>query len=319
MVCFLERRGATMTAERFFTSRFGLIFSAILATFLWGSAFPFIKLSYEELHITADETGKQILFAGYRFVLAAVLIFIFSLFMKRKMSLKRTDVKELSMIGLFQTFLQYVFFYIGLAYSTGVQGSIIAGTTTFFQMIIAHFVYRDDPLDKRKIIGLTIGFSGVVMVNLTKGSFELSFGIGESFLLLAMLFAGIGNVLAKEGSSRINVITLTTVQMLFGGIGLLLVGATFAGWMPFVITVKGMCMFLYLAFLSATGFVLWNFVMKYNKVGKVSMFLFLIPIFGVFLSAVLLKEALSFYVFLGLALVVFGIIVVNFEKERVND
>lgn len=305
-----------MSAERFFTSKFGLISSAVMATFLWGSAFPFIKLSYSELNIVQDETGKQILFAGYRFVFAALLIWMFSILIKRRATVKRTEVKTLLVIGLFQTFLQYVFFYIGLAYSTGIQGSIIAGTTTFFQMIIAHFFYKDDTLNIRKISGLMIGFAGVIVVNLTKGSMELSFGLGEILLLLAMLFAGIGNVLAKEGSKRVDVITLTTNQMLFGGLGLLFVGVSFAGWMPFEVTVKGILMFIYLSFLSATGFVLWTFVMKYNKVSKVSMYLFLIPVFGVFLSAVLLKETLSLYVFLGLMLVVFGIVIVNIEKEK---
>ena len=39
------------------------------SNFLWGSAFPFIKLSYAELGIQPQEVGEQILFAGYRFLL----------------------------------------------------------------------------------------------------------------------------------------------------------------------------------------------------------------------------------------------------------
>ena len=51
--------------------------------------------------------------------------------------------------------------------------------------------------------------------------------------------------------------------------------------------------------------------MKYNKVGKVSMYMFFIPVFGVLLSSMILGEAIHSFVLLGLACVAAGIIVVN--------
>ena len=59
-----------MTAARFFTHPLGIIAASIGATLLWGSAYPFIKLSYAHLHIGSSETFEQLLFAGYRFTLA---------------------------------------------------------------------------------------------------------------------------------------------------------------------------------------------------------------------------------------------------------
>lgn len=52
-----------MKTEKFFTHPIGVFIAAIVATFLWGSAFPFIKLSYVELGIQPQEVGEQILFA----------------------------------------------------------------------------------------------------------------------------------------------------------------------------------------------------------------------------------------------------------------
>jgi drug/metabolite transporter (DMT)-like permease len=74
-------------------------------------------------------------------------------------------------------------------------------------------------------------------------------------------------------------------------------------------------MLIYLSLLSAIGFILWNNVMKYNQVGKVSMYLFLVPVFGVFLSSILLNEVLSYLVFIGLACVTAGIIIVNYQPN----
>lgn len=79
----------------------------------------------------------------------------------------------------------------------------------------------------------------------------------------------------------------------------------------FSFTSSAFMMLIYLSFLSAAGFILWNNVMKYNKVGKVSIFLFLIPVFGVLLSSLLLHEPIHLFVLVGLVFVASGIAIVN--------
>lgn len=303
-----------MNAERFFSSPVGLVLAATGATFLWGSAFPFIKLSYEALRIGPEEIFEQMLFAGYRFVMASALIMVFILLIGQKIRYQKGTWPSLIKVGLFQTFFQYVLFYIGLSYSTGIQGSIIAGTTSFFQILLAHFMYKNDLLSVRKVIGLAIGFLGVILVSMTKGSLQLAIGIGETLLLTAMFSGALGNVLSRNVSAKMNLLYLTSYQMLFGGVGLTLLGASKAGWVPFSFDLKSSLMLLYLAILSAAGFVLWNSVMKYNPVGKVSMYMFLVPVFGVYLSNLLLGEDVNMMVIVALLLVVFGIIVVNRGK-----
>jgi drug/metabolite transporter (DMT)-like permease len=109
---------------------------------------------------------------------------------------------------------------------------------------------------------------------------------------------------------------MTAYQMLLGGLALLAIGAAGAGIMPFEFTAPAIGMLLYLATLSALGFVLWNTVMKYNKVGSISMYLFLVPVFGVFLSAGVLGEELHLFVWAALALVVGGIVIVNGRRKH---
>ncbi|TFE23562.1 DMT family transporter [Cohnella luojiensis] len=302
------------TTEKIFTHPLGIMAAATGATFLWGSAFPMIKLSYAELEIGKEELFEQILFAGYRFMLAALLILLFMKLLGRNIGYQRGSLLGVARIGLFQTLLQYVFFYYGLSGSTGVQGSIIAGTTSFFQMILAHYMYASDKISFRKVVGLVVGFAGVVLVGVSKGTLSLQFGVAEICLLLAMFFGGLGNVLSKKESERLDILYMTSYQMLFGGLVLAVIGACGAGVMPFDFTWSAAWMILYLAVLSALGFVLWNTVMKYNKVGSISMYLFLIPVFGVFLSAALLEEELHLFVWAALALVVGGIVIVNRTK-----
>ena len=73
-----------------------------------------------------------------------------------------------------------------MSYSSGIEGAIISGTSSFFQIILAHFLYKDDALNMRKIIGVSIGFCGVVLVNVpSDGSLSFHFGIGSLLLLSA--------------------------------------------------------------------------------------------------------------------------------------
>ncbi len=228
------------------------------------------------------------------------------------MSFKKGTGKQLIQIGLFQTFLQYICFYIGMSYSSGIEGAIISGTSSFFQILLAHFLYKDDALNMRKIIGVSIGFCGVVLVNVpSDGSLSFHFGIGSLLLLSAAMLYSYGNILAKEGSKTLDVGYMTAYQMMFGSIGLLCIGALQVGVMPFTFSLHALLMLIYLSFLSAAGFCIWNTIMKYNKVGKVSMYMFFIPVFGVLLSSMILGEAIHSFVLLGLACVAAGIIVVN--------
>ncbi|ATP42278.1 EamA family transporter [Solibacillus sp. R5-41] len=305
-----------MSSEKFFKHPLGVMFAATLASLLWGSAFPYIKLSYDELEIGKENWSEQLLFAGYRFVLAALLILLFMKLIRRKVGYQRGTLLKVSKIGLFQTFLQYAFFYYGMSMITGIQGAIIAGTTSFFQILIAHFMYRNDRVNLRKIIGIALGFGGVILANVTKGEMSLHMGVGEICLLLGLFFGAFGNVLSKNEAKELDVLYMTSWQMLLGGSALLAVGASFAGPFPFAFTWNAMLMLFYLAFLSATGFVLWNNIMKYNKVGSVSMYLFLTPVFGVVLSALMLGEVVHLMVLAALGLVVSGIVIVNQQKKN---
>ena len=78
-----------MKTEKIFTHPIGVFISRNSSNFLWGSAFPFIKLSYVELGIQPQEVGEQILFAGYRFFLSGVMLLLFFKVLGKDMSFKK--------------------------------------------------------------------------------------------------------------------------------------------------------------------------------------------------------------------------------------
>lgn len=110
---------------------------AILCTLLWGSAYPAIKTGYALLSIEPHDVASQMVFAGQRFFLAGVFLFIIARILnKPSMNMTLPKFSQLAALGLSQTTLQYIFFYIGLAYTTGVKASILNATGTFFSVIL---------------------------------------------------------------------------------------------------------------------------------------------------------------------------------------
>ncbi|WP_019241646.1 MULTISPECIES: DMT family transporter [Bacillus] len=315
-----------MQTEKFFQNPWGMALSAITATFLWGSAFPVIKLSYQSLGIGPADVGEQILFAGYRFFLSALLIFLFYLIIGKKNELRfeKSSVKIIIVLGILMTFLQYFFFYIGLSHATGIQGSIISGTSSFFQIIFAHFLLKDDHLYPAKVIGLLVGFCGVIITYIPKGDVSFTIGYGEWLVLASIVIAAYGNIVTKRALANWRAHYLSGYGMLIGSVLLLLLGMFLTDFTFFTFSIKDLIMLLYLAFLSAAAFLLWNNILKYHQVGKVTLFNFLIPVFGVFLSGIFLNEAIGITAIIGLILVTLGIIFVNaksiikIKKEHQN-
>ncbi|MGV2966331.1 DMT family transporter [Paenibacillus sp. FSL L8-0435] len=266
---------------------------ASLCCLLWGSAYPSIKLGYIAFNILPEDIASKYVFAGYRFTLAGLLLLLLSrIVRKQKLQLTRPQWTGLIMLGILQTGLQYMFFYVGVANTTGVKGSIMNATTTFFSVVLAHFIYKNDKLSRNKIVGCLLGFVGVIIVNFHTDLLAFSFSFtGEGFVIIAALVFSVTALYAKRLTATIDVLIITGVSLLVGGLVLTLLGLSLGGRVTHF-TLESTSNLIYLALLSSVAFCLWNMLLKYNKVGRVSVYNFLIPVFGALLSALFLGETI---------------------------
>ena len=201
-----------------------IMIGATFACFLWGSAFPSLKFSYNALNLGNAPFYYKLQFAGYRFLLASSMIFAFIIITKINLKVTKKNLLHLLILGLIQTGFQYLFFYIGLSNTSAIKGSIMVSVGTFFSIVLPHFYYKDDKMSTRKIIGLLVGFSGVVLINLSKGSIDSSFSLfGEGFLIASSLMGAISSIMAKELSNSIHPVAITGYQMILGSIVMILI------------------------------------------------------------------------------------------------
>ena len=292
---------------------------ALLCCVLWGSATPCIKKGYEIFGIVGNDYMSTILFAGIRFILAGILtVLIGSLIAKKPLFPSKKTIKYVLMLSLVQTVIQYVFFYIGHAYASGVTAAIVNGSNVFIAILVAAFVFRTEKMDTKKAIGCILGFAGVIVVSLAKGDMGFTL-MGAGFILMAALAYAFSSVMIKLYSKHENPVTLSGWQFFIGGI-IMTVFALPMGGQFNVGEGNGLTatlLLLYMACISAVAYSIWGLLMKYNDVSKVSIFGPFNPISGVILSAIILGEwkSLGIEVVLALALVALGILVVNYKKK----
>ena len=309
-----------MERKRVLTNKAVVFLLAMFCCLLWGSAFPCIKLGCMFSGISPDDTSSQILYAGLRFILAGVIALLTgSLIEKKPLIIKAASFSMALRLSLFQTILQYTFFYIGLSRSTGMKSSVITASNVFLSIIVSALVFRTEKLTARKIIGCLIGFSGIILINISgmSGGFRLT---GEGFVFLAALSYAFSSGLTKKFSQTEDPVLLSGWQFIIGGFFMTAVGILFGGDLD-EINFKGVLMLIYLGFVSAAAFSVWGMLMKYNNVSTVSIFGFMNPIFGVILSSVILyeKSPSGFGGTLAaLLLVAAGIIVVNKQGGKAN-
>lgn len=310
-----EREGAAGAGASFLTSTRGVLLLALASCFLWGSAFPCIKIENGLLGINAADAASQLLFAGIRFVISGLMVVGANSVWRGRVLVPRTrDWPAIALLSLFQTVVQYALFYPGVSRATGVASSIIEASNVFLSMLLAAFVFHQERLTTRKVAGCAVGFCGVVMAaTLTGGTLSTTGLGGEWLVFLSAISAATSSCLIKRLSRTHSAVLLSGWQFLLGGVVLILMGALAGGRLA-PASPAALALLVYMGFISAAAYTLWSLLLSQNPVSRVSIFGFMNPVFGTILSALLLGEASQVNALgavLSLVLVSLGIVIAN--------
>lgn len=312
-----------------------IFLGAFLCSFLWGSAFPCIKIGYKLMNIGQDpvpmkNTADIIIYAGERFTLAGILVvLIISISTHHFLKPLPNEIPKICFLSLFQTIGQYILFYLGLSCTTGVSSSIITSLGAFVVILMACFLFRTEKMTSKKIIGCTVAFLGVFLSESITlfNSREIPAQAGSKshltgnllVFLAACCYAASSNMI-KRYSKNHDTSLFSGYQFTFGGIVMIITGLIMGGsFKPH--SLKALLMLIYLALISAVAYTLWSFLLKNSEVSKISVYGFMNPVIGVILSAFLLREkgTLSVFTFLSLILVGTGIYIVNHKPKSTDS
>lgn len=278
---------------------------AIIACLLWSTAFVGVKAGLEFM--------PPLIFAGFRFILAAFMLFPFvggAMAMKTAWCKHRRTVV---LASLYNTVGLYALFFIAMQLTRGAQAAILIGASPLVYAVVAHFVMEDDRMSRRKMASIGFGVAGIVLLAVAGKPWE-PVGARESFglflLLCATIIGAFGNVVVAKGNAPdLHPVALTSLQMGVGGVILLLAGLVIEDLPTQAVPLRFYGILGWLAFLSAAAFSLWFHLLQRVPISDLNMWKFLIPLFGSVLSWLLLKnEHPDILTVCGMILVAIGVV-----------
>lgn len=280
---------------------------------LWGSLFPMVKLGFQAYEITS--TGDILLFAGVRFTICGVIICAFALGKNRKNFIPvKSSVLPVLLSGLFAIVLHYAFMYIGLAYTDSSKTAILKQVGVLFYVCFSALFFKNDRLTVGKLIGVLLGFSGIVATSISSDGF--SFHIGDLFIIAASFCMVFSNIIGKKVFQKVEPITATGCSQLFGGVVLLAIGLAMGGKMYFALDRSAWIM-VYICLASVFGYCIWYSIVKSNELSRLFIIKFAEPMFASIIGALVLGENIfKIQYIIAFLLIALGIYIANYKSKK---
>ncbi|MDT8862871.1 DMT family transporter [Alkalihalobacillus sp. MEB130] len=268
---------------------------------IWGFNFVIMKLG--------NDVFPPVLFAAYRFLLGALVLFGITLLRKIPLPGKR-ELKWYILCGLLQTTYFNIAIQISLNYISAGLTSVLTYSMPLFLSLMAHYFIPGEKLNAKKTGGILIGIFGLFL------AMDISIGgnIWASVLALssAIIWA-LSNLIFKKKLQGCDAVQFTTWQMAIGAIGLFLFSITFESGQSHW-SLMAVVYLLYSGVLaSALAFVIWSHILSKMEASKASISLLIVPIVGTLSGVIFLKEELNTITLVGIIFVLLGVWLVNYN------
>ncbi|BDD88964.1 DMT family transporter [Desulfofustis limnaeus] len=286
----------------------GAALYALFLCVLFGANAVAIKISLGGLGVFTT--------AGLRFSLAAAAIWLYARLSGKSLRLNGKQWQQLLLLGLI-FFCQLSLFYLGQSRTTATHGTLIVNALPFVVAVLAHFFLTDDRLSATRIIGLTFGFAGVLV--LLRDSLEMSREAvtGDLLVLAAVLVWGANAIYSKRIISTFHPAQITFYPMVLATPFFLICGVLFDRPMLTRVDPAILAALFYQTFVTASfGMVAWSSLAKRYGASSLHAFVFIMPISGTSLGVILLGEPLTLNLLGAAALVTVGLLVVNRKRRK---
>ncbi|MGO0062002.1 DMT family transporter [Brevibacillus fluminis] len=276
----------------------------LLAVILWGATIPPTKW--------ALETVEPLTLTFMRLALSSILFVPYAWKKAKKeqgdMTIPWLRLCSLSFTGVAGYFL---FGYTGIAFTSGVNVSIIDSTLPLFTMVFAYF-YLKERIVWQQWTGLFIGLTGVLLIALQSDKSNDSSLFGDMMVLAGCIIWAVYIVQMKKpkGEERLPSELFTALLLLIGAAMIFpfaVVEIGVLGWPTF--PAKTILSLLYLTIGSSIlAYWLWNKAVESVSASKASVYLNFMPVISVIASVLFLKETLTWQTVIGGCLVLTGVV-----------
>lgn len=214
-------------------------------------------------------------------------------------------------------FAQLALVYVGFTLTRASRGALLTNLQPFFLLFMAHFFLSGDRITALKLIGLILGFTGAACVLLDRPDGGGQLVAGDLLLLVSTFFWACSAAYTKHLVRSSSSIQIVFYQLLFA-VPLFALSAPL--WdAPMVSRIDvgiAAAMTFQVVLTTSFAFVAWTRLMQTYGAVALHSFVFLIPVSGVFLAAVVLDEPMTGMILLALVLITLGILTVHIGQRR---
>jgi drug/metabolite transporter (DMT)-like permease len=287
----------------------------IAVCILWGSTYTAIAAGVR--------TIPPVLLAGLRFITAGGILFTWCLFngeaLPKWKTIRQSAVVGILLLGIANTALAWAEQYL----NSGLAAIILAALPLW--MVIIDTTHWKESFSSAKIVGgLLLGFAGVVFL-VTAGGSSVNFSLKNQQQLISLIALtlgsmawAIGSIYSKRRQSEGSTFMKASLQMLIAGV-LLMIACLVNGdlihtsWSS--ISMQSWAGLAYLiTFGSLVGYLSFIYVLSVWPAARVGTYAYVNPIVAVFLGWAFVGEPLSGGQFIGLAVILGGVILVNSKR-----
>lgn len=289
----------------------GAVLSILFIVIVWGSAATVTKLSVE--------TIPPYTFAFLRNIVGSIGFLPFYIYLRKTNKQATIGVPLSKMIWQALTGITffYLFFNIGIYYTTAAVGALIQGFIPVAIILLA-VIFLKEKLKLLQSAGILISLGGVIMIGFTGVLGEARNAmLGNILIILAVISWGIYTIISKS-MQQYNSVYLAIMTMWIGTIGLipLTVYEMLTQPLP-IITTNGWLSILYLGLFSSTiCYILYNRVLKILPAVQVGNFMNLDPVFGAIIAIIVLNDRVTVWQIAGTVLVLLGVALTSSKGKK---
>lgn len=284
--------------------------------FIWGSSFLLIRISVEALPPT------QLVLI--RTTTAAVFLNIVLYARGRRIPSDWPTVRALILIGIGNAAIPYTLISFGEQNITSGMAAVLQSTASLFTLVIAHFVFADERITQRKVVGLFVGFSGVIILSsgtINGGEIDVPMLLGQLAVVGASIFYATFITYSRRVLSQ-NIEPLVVSATTF------IAAAAAAGVFMFLEPLLGGQRAMSLTELPARSvfaafglgflntfiaYMFFYFIIRELGAFRASMVTYIVPVVGMVLGWLVLDEVIAPYMVIGAALIFTGIGIINLQ------
>jgi drug/metabolite transporter (DMT)-like permease len=273
---------------------------------VWGTTYLGIRV--------ALETFPPALLGGIRFTIAGLVLVLWIRASGRPLP-PRQQWRPLAIAGTLLLALGNGFVVLAEQWVPSGFAAVLIASSPFWMSGMEALARGGEPLTRRTVVGLCVGFAGIVLLvwpNLSAPGVGRQFLLGVVALQGACLAWSAGSTYTKRYAPATDPLAASALQMLFGGLVMLAFGTMIGEWSRLTVTPRSAAAEAYLIVVGSwVGYSAYVYALQHLPVSTVSMYAYVNPVIAVLLGTWLLNEPFGMRVVIASAMVLAGIAIVR--------